>query len=260
MKYIFKKSIVLLASPFILLTGCNKIDKNIKTSLTTSELEYFNNSSNYENKDEQQILNMVCNNHGLYQVNEIIHYDIDNEYVYSIKEKYMSAIKSYNSILNAFEDYSKYEEYFNITYNEETNKKLKQLFNLYHKYLYAFYNDNSFNVYNSYEKIETLINEFTLNEILYLKFNKNIDYRNINALDNSPLCNLINNDDIDYKIKMLYDILYSKYELDENGLKEPFVSAYDSLYIKVEQNENTIETNEKTYVYRMDSDGILWKE
>jgi hypothetical protein len=262
MNYIFKRSVIVLASPFILLTGCNKPVKDISSSLSTSEQEYYNDDTNYENKNEYEVLNMICNDHGLYQVNEILHYKVDNEVFNSIKDKYSHAtsISCYNSIKKAYEDYTNYKEYFNNRYDENTNMKLNLLYSIYIKYLDAFNNDDAYNVYKNYMRIETLINEFTINEILYLKFDREVNYEDINTLDNSPLCNLINSDDIDYKIKMLYDILYRDYLLDENGLQKPFVSATERLYRKVEVKEEIEDTKEKEYTYRMDSNGILWNE
>lgn len=263
MKYNFKRKIILLSSPFLLLTltGCEKEENISSFSLITSEQEYYTNMYDLENMEINDILREISKSNDLYKTDEVLFYNAKNEKVKNIRENYLNAIDSnfYNNVNKAYKDYIEYKDYFLLNYSEEFNIQLKELFGFYSGYLYSYKNNNSYEVYSYYEKINKKINEISINNILENKFGNN-DYSKVNLSDNSLLCNLIRNGDCDvnYKVKYLYEILFQNYEFLNNNLKQTDINSFDILYRKTTNEESN--EKELEYTYRMDSNGILWNE
>lgn len=282
-----KKGFTLILTPILCssLTACNSVSKKTYTSsLLDNEVIFYQDYSNYKEKNYNEIISMICNNHNLFQVEEILHYNIDtSEAMYAKRICYEALSKSfYESVKKGYDDYLVYKDGISKKYDLSITKYIDSLFYLYNRYLVAYKSDEPYEVVMSAIDISNKIKEVSIDDLFSIKFNEYINSETP-ILDASPLQKLVSTKNITSKsiinseynllyIKYIFDILYRDYELDNGYIYQTQNSALDSMFIindVITEEENNFELVEETTEvedinnnsnYFMDSNGIIWNE
>lgn len=271
LKLIMKKNFVLILTPILCssLTACST-NNTYSSFLSYEEMVYLKKNETYNQKSIDDIIIMICENHNLLQVDEILHYNINLEEVKKAQKIIYEALSNsfYNSVKMGYYNYLLYKKDNFNKLDGYMISHLETLSCLEDRYLIAYKNYDSYEVVKSALEIVDKIKEISVENIISFKLNKNVNMVDVSFKDKSNLSELYNlrnqnNDSINSEYNLLYikhifEMLYSDYEMSDGVIYIINKGLYESMLREnLDVMEPSLEDVEEISFY-MDSNGIIW--